>query len=227
MRTRSLSMLQRRLLALALAVSALWGGGAAAQDLAVGWSPRSGDAWVDTWLGDMNRYGARYPEPFIDEMVRYHNAPRPLVLELLQSRHWNPGDVYYACALASVLGRPCRYVVDLYEADRGQGWGAVAQQLGIKPGSREFHQLKKGFVPTYDRWARPIDLDADLRRDFPNHGKDRAHAKPKGSAANARGPAKPARSNGAAGAGKGHAPARDGGGQGKGSNGKKKGQGKG
>lgn len=173
---------KRKALALMLACCTLMGGGAAAQELTVGWDPRSGDVWVDTWLGDVNRYGARYPEPFIDEMVRYHNAPRALVVELLETRHWTPGDVYYACALASVLGRPCRYVVDEYEANRGQGWGVVAQRLGIKPGSPEFHRLKKGFVPMYDRWARPIDLDDELRRDFPNRPK-RNVGKPAGKAA--------------------------------------------
>jgi len=173
--------LKRGVLAVALATSAFITGTAAAQDFTVGWDPRSGDVWVDTWLGDMNRYGARYPEPFIDEMVRYHNAPRSLVVDLLQERHWAPGDVYYACALASVLGRPCRYVVDQYEANRDEGWGGIAQRLGIKPGSAEFHRLKKGFVPTYDRWARPIDIDDDLRRDYPNRGKGTAHSKASGN----------------------------------------------
>jgi hypothetical protein len=157
--------------ALTLALASIMGGTAAAQDFTVGWNPRSGDVWVDTWLGDINRYGSRYRDPFIDELVRYHGAPRPLVLDLLDQRHWAPGDVYYACAMASLIGRPCRYVVDLYEADRGQGWGVIAQRLGIKPGSPEFHRLKKGFVPTYDRWARPIDLDDELLRDYPNRGK--------------------------------------------------------
>jgi len=181
-----LSTLKRSALALMLAATVFTAGTAAAQDLTVGWHPRSGDIWVDTWLGDMNRYGTRYPEPFIDEMVRYHDVPRPLVVDLLQTRHWAPGDVYFACALASVLGRPCRYVVDYYVANPGQGWGVVAQRLGIKPGSAEFHRLKKGFVPTYDRWARPIDLDDDLRRDFPNRGKGHgapAHGNSSGKAA--------------------------------------------
>lgn len=196
------SIFKRKTFALMLAFTTFIAGAAAAQDLTVGWSPRSGDVWVDTWLGDMNRYGARYPEPFIDEMVRYHNAPRALVVDLLQTRHWTPGDVYYACALASALGRPCRYVVDEYEANRGQGWGVIAQRLGIKPGSPEFHRLKKGFVPTYDRWARPIDLDDELRRDYPNRGKGHA-GKPAGKGA-VHAPAKSAKSNGpAAGKGKG------------------------
>ena len=152
-------------------------GAAHAQDMTVSWNPRSGDVWVDTWLGDMNRYGSRYRDPFIDEMVRYHGAPRDLVSDLLTRRRWAPGDVYMACSIASIIGRPCRYVVDVYERDRGQGWGNIAKGLGIKPGSAEFHRLKNGFVPTYDRWARPITLDADLQRAYPNRGKGKGSAK--------------------------------------------------
>jgi hypothetical protein len=146
-------------------------GTVAAQDFSFGWNPRSGDAWVDSQLDDVNRYGSRYREPFVDEMVRYYGAPRDLVTELLVTRRWAPGDIYYACAIAQTLGRPCRYVVDEWDRNHGKGWGAVAKELGIKPGSAEFHRLKRGFVPTYDRWARPIDIDADLRKDFPNRGK--------------------------------------------------------
>jgi hypothetical protein len=154
-------------LALALALAA---GGTQAQDFSFGWNPRSGDMWVDVWLGDMNRYGSHYRDPFVDELVRYHGAPRDLIDDLLR-RRWAPGDIYFACALARLVGRPCRYVVDIWERDHGKGWGAVAKRLGIKPGSAEFHRLKRGMVPTYDRWGRPIDLDAQLQRDFPGRGK--------------------------------------------------------
>lgn len=161
--------MHRRIRTLALAVAlAAASGAVAAQDFVFGWNPRSGDVWVDTYLNDINTYGYRYREPFIDEMVRYYGAPRDLVTELIVDRRWAPGDVYYACSIASVLGRPCRYVVDEWERDHGQGWGALARRLGIKPGSAEFHRLKKGFVPTYDRWGRPIELDDDLVRVFPD-----------------------------------------------------------
>lgn len=171
---RSRVKMKASALALVLAVASFGvAGNAAAQDFTVGWSPRTGDVWVDTYLTDMNRYGSRYREPFIDELVRYHGAPRPLVVELLDQRRWAPGDVYYACSIASIIGRPCRYVIDEYDRDRGQGWGNIAKRMGIKPGSPEFHRLKRGFVPTYDRWARPITLDVDLRDDFPNRGKGR------------------------------------------------------
>lgn len=143
-----------------------------AQAQTVNWDPRTGDVWVDTWLGDINRYGNRYQQPFVDEMVRYYGAPRDLVTALLLERDWAPGDVYYACAIAQVLGRPCRYVVDEWERhDRGEGWGALAQRLGIKPGSAEFHRLKRGFVSSYDRWGRPIRIDDDLFEDYPERAR--------------------------------------------------------
>ena len=153
--------------AMALAVAAQ----AAAQVASPGWTPRTGDAWVDAWLGDMNAYAHRYRDPFIDEVVRYQGAPRPLVDELLVRRRWAPADVYYACAIAREVGRPCDAVADDWQQHREQGWGMVAQRQGIRPGSPEFRRLKRGLVPTYDRWARPILLDAELQRIYPNRGK--------------------------------------------------------
>jgi hypothetical protein len=168
----------RLLQPLALATMLAGGiGSAQAQTFSLNWNPRSGDVWVDTQLADINRYGSQYRDPFIDEMVRYHGAPRDLVTDLLVNRRWAPGDVYYACTIAQVIGRPCRYVVDEWNTHHAQGWGVVARRLGIKPGSAEFHRLKKGFVPTYDRWGRPVVLDADLKRAYPDHGKDKAVAK--------------------------------------------------
>lgn len=168
------SVLATSVLALGLAA-----GSVRAQDFTFGWNPRSGDVWVDAWLGDMNRYGNRYRDPFVDELVRYHGAPRDLVVDLL-ARRWAPGDIYFACALAKLAGRPCRYVVDLWERDHAQGWGAMAKRLGIKPGSAQFHQLKRGMVPSYDRWGRPIELDAQLQRDFPGRGKGPQRGNPPG-----------------------------------------------
>ncbi|GAB3379531.1 hypothetical protein [Lysobacter fragariae] len=224
-------------LSLALALATL-SGGAAAQDLTVGWNPRSGDVWVDTWAGDMNRYGSRYRDPFIDEMVRYHSAPRPLVVELLD-RRMAPGDIYLACSIASIIGRPCRYVVDEWDRDRGQGWGVIAKRMGIKPGSAEFHRLKAGFVPTYDRWARPIDLDDELHRVYPNrpqhgnagksdHGKSGKSAKGNkgGGAASGHG-SKGGNHGGGSTKGHGGGDHGQGSGQGGGKSGQKKGGGKG
>lgn len=214
--------IKSRIFALAAALSALGASGmAAAQDFSLNWNPRSGDVWVDTWLGDINRYGSRYQQSFIDEMVRYHGAPRDLVSDLLLQRNWPPGDIYYACAIAQILGRPCRYVVEEWQRSHGQGWGVVAQQLGIKPGSPEFHRLKRGFVATYDRWARPIVIDEDLYREFPRRAseakahqrKTPGHAKPPGHSdggkSNGRGNSGKHKNQGNSGKGNGHGRGKD------------------
>lgn len=125
-----------------------------AQDAAP--ATRTGDAWVDRQLDDINRYGANYRSAFVDELVRYHGAPRELVLDLLE-RGWPPGEVYYACALGTVAGRPCRQVVDRYTHGDGAGWQLIAQQIGVETDSAQFLRLRQGLVATYARWGRPIE----------------------------------------------------------------------
>jgi hypothetical protein len=125
---------------LALALGLCVAGAAGAQTIS--YSPRTGDIWIDTELGYMNDYGRGNRDYFVDDMVGNFGAPRYLVNDLLTTRHWDPGDVYYACALAYQMRRPCADVVRMREDNRGQGWGVIAKRMGIKPGSAEFHALK-------------------------------------------------------------------------------------
>jgi hypothetical protein len=125
---------------LALVLAACIATGASAQ--VVGYNFRSGDLWVDTQLGYISDYGRSDRSYFVDDLVNSFGAPRYLVNDLLDQRHWSPGDVYYASALAYTLHRPLGDAVREYENSKGQGWGVVAQRMGIKPGSAEFHALK-------------------------------------------------------------------------------------
>lgn len=52
------------------------------------------------------------------------------------------GEVYLAAGLASISGKPLPVVVDLYRKNKAKGWGALARELGVKPGSKEFKALK-------------------------------------------------------------------------------------
>jgi hypothetical protein len=129
-----------RTAALALALGLAFSTGA--QAVTIGFNPRTGDVWIDTQLREVNQYGYDDRDYFVDDLVSNFGAPRYLVTDLLVTRRWAPGDVYYACALAYQLHRPCGEVVHMYEQDRGHGWGVVAQRLGIKPGSAAFFALK-------------------------------------------------------------------------------------
>jgi hypothetical protein len=155
------SLLQRvhrpvaRLAAGLLLAGLLSAGPALAQEHAFDWNPRSGDAWIDSQLSDINTYGARYRGAFVDEVVRYHAAPRALVTALIDQRNWAPGDVYYACALAQVLGRPCRALVEAWGQSHDDGWAAVAAQAGIAARPDAMQRLKQDLTESYARWGRP------------------------------------------------------------------------
>ena len=159
---------KRHISALVLSLGLLFAA-SAAQAQVVGYNFRSGDLWVDSRLGEINDYGSRYREPFIGEMTGYYGAPRPLINDLFE-RRWSAGDIYYACSIAHVLGVPCVNVVREYDRHPGQGWGAIAKRMGIKPGSAQFHRLKNGFSHTYDRWGYPIVVGRNVHVDWSKHG---------------------------------------------------------
>lgn len=123
--------------------------------VAAAWAPRTGDAVVDARLADINLYAARYPEAFLDELVRYFDAPRPLLRDLL-GKDRAAGDLYYACALARVTGRPCRGVIEAWQAAGDEGWEAVARRLGVEPGGARARRLREGIAESYARWERPL-----------------------------------------------------------------------
>jgi hypothetical protein len=55
-----------------------------------------------------------------------------------------PADAFMAFQFGQMAHRPPETVIHTYQAHKGKGWGVIAKELGIKPGSREFHALKNG-----------------------------------------------------------------------------------
>src|SRR5690554_471013 len=117
--------------------------------------PGTGDAVVDARLADIDRYAARYPEAFVDELVRYFDAPGALIEDQL-GKDRAPGDLYYACALARVSGRPCRGVLEAWIAGHEEGWQGTARDVGVVPGDARALRLREGIAESYARWGRPL-----------------------------------------------------------------------
>jgi hypothetical protein len=55
-----------------------------------------------------------------------------------------PADAFMVFQLGQMAQKPPETVVQSYKANQGKGWGVIAKSLGIKPGSPEFHALKRG-----------------------------------------------------------------------------------
>jgi uncharacterized protein YdeI (BOF family) len=55
-----------------------------------------------------------------------------------------PADAFMVFQLGQMARQPTDRVMQVYRDGKGKGWGALAKELGIKPGSAEFHALKRG-----------------------------------------------------------------------------------
>ena len=54
-----------------------------------------------------------------------------------------PADAYIVFRLGEMSNQPAEKVIEKYKSGKGKGWGVLAKSLGIKPGSKEFHELKR------------------------------------------------------------------------------------
>ena len=106
---------------------------------------KTGDSALDTTLGDLNvqTHGGNLSD-FISNLSLSYNIPKIKIEDLLFKIEMTPADAYMTVGIAKITNKPIHEVVDEYKANKGKGWGVIAKRLGIKPGSKEFHALKKG-----------------------------------------------------------------------------------
>jgi len=100
-------------------------------------------ASLDSFLGSVNAQ-ARVDLPgFHAKVSAQFGVPVPQV-EAVLARVATPADAFMVFQLGQMAHRPPETVIHTYQAHKGKGWGVIAKELGIKPGSREFHALKSG-----------------------------------------------------------------------------------
>lgn len=103
----------------------------------------TGDAQLDSSLKGLNEAVRKDVGSFAKKLSRYYHMPEATVDWLLDEVGMTPGDAYMAAKVSRLSNRSVEDVADAYRKNRGKGWGAIAKKLGIKPGSAEFHALKK------------------------------------------------------------------------------------
>lgn len=80
-----------------------------------------------------------------------------------------PADAFMTFQLSQMSRQQPEKVIRTYDAYKGKGWGVIAKQLGIKPGSAEFHALKRGELHLT---GQPVGRE--------DHGPDPGNGKGKG-----------------------------------------------
>lgn len=103
---------------------------------------RSGDIQIDADLGRINVSAQADFGGFKTEMASMYGVPQIRIEELHTSLQMSPADIYFFLEIGRVTRRPSAEIITVYQAQRKNGWGAIAKELGIKPGSSAFHALK-------------------------------------------------------------------------------------
>jgi hypothetical protein len=80
---------------------------------------------------------------FNSQLAAQFGIPVPNVEAIMKSVP-RPADAFMVLHVSQTTHQDPDRVLKTYHEHRGKGWGAVAQRMGIKPGSPEFHALKNG-----------------------------------------------------------------------------------
>lgn len=110
--------------------------------LSAQFKPLSGDSDLDNVLIDLNNNVKNDIKTFTEDMASTFGLPVPKISDLLNIHHMQPSDVVMTLQLAQQTSQPIETVATNYDKNKSKGWGVIAKEMGIKPGSKEFHALK-------------------------------------------------------------------------------------
>ena len=98
---------------------------------------------LDGWVADLNLRAKADLDAFHARLSAQFDLPLPEVKVLVGTVD-APADAFLCLQLGQWTHKPLEVVTAAYQAGKGKGWGVLAQELGVKPGSEEFHALKEG-----------------------------------------------------------------------------------
>jgi hypothetical protein len=107
-------------------------------------SDNTGDRKLDSTLEKINLAAKADPDGFIKQLSSRYNIPEQEIRQTKETYRLGAADMFMATALAKATHRPVLSVAEEYNKNQGRGWGVMAKEMGIKPGSSEFHELKRG-----------------------------------------------------------------------------------
>jgi hypothetical protein len=126
---------------------------------------------LESFLGGVNvRAQADMPRFYATVSAQF-GVPEAKVRTIHQTVS-EPAVVFMIFQLGQFSGKPVDRVVQVYQHGRGvgKGWGMLAKELGIKPGSAEFHALKRGDL-VYGENGGPVRANGQGKGHGQGHGK--------------------------------------------------------
>lgn len=135
----------------------------------------TGDRTLDATLQQMTLRAKLDSDGFLKQLSSWHGVPEQDLRQAQETYRFGPADLFMAAALAKAAHRPILSIAEEYQKNEGRGWGVMAKDLGIKPGSREFHELKRSARGCRDQMNAHAKVkakqDRELRREQERKGK--------------------------------------------------------
>lgn len=98
---------------------------------------------LDTFLDNLNVQAAADRHGVVASVGSHFGVPYSDV-ELIMGTTGSLADAFMILQLGRWTGLSRDRIMGEYGTRKGQGWGVIAKNLGIKPGSAQFHALKNG-----------------------------------------------------------------------------------
>ena len=105
----------------------------------------TGNSELDADLGKINADAKLDFGAFKTNLALSYDISDKKIDHLSISVKMEPAEIYLALELSKLSGKSIDQVVEIYEVNINKGWGFIAKELGIKPGSPEFHRLNIDF----------------------------------------------------------------------------------
>ncbi len=103
---------------------------------------RTGDGGLDRTLSSLNVDARANLGPFLADLSASFGVPLPQIQGWIDVEKLEPAEVYLTLEMGRAANVPPAQVIEARRKHQGRGWGAVAKDLGIKPGSPAFKALK-------------------------------------------------------------------------------------
>jgi len=105
-------------------------------------SAKSGDVELDASLNDINLKAKGDLKIFKQDLAIEFSIGEPKIDKMIIDLKMSPADTYMVLQVANLTKKEPDAVLTSFNSNKDKGWGVIAKEMGIKPGSSEFHALK-------------------------------------------------------------------------------------
>lgn len=100
-------------------------------------------AELNSFLRGVNNQAMADSTTYNNKLSRQFGVPMPKVESIVRSVS-QPADAFMVLQISQMTHKAPEAVLHTYQRSKGKGWGTIAREIGIKPGSPEFHALRRG-----------------------------------------------------------------------------------